>query len=40
MGFNDAAEHTDLVSTTDRVVTATLPDGTKKVIYREGQFVV
>ena len=40
MGFNDAAEHTDLVSTTDRVVTATLPNGTKKVIYCEGQFVV
>ncbi|MEA2356346.1 MAG: hypothetical protein QOD61_2475, partial [Solirubrobacteraceae bacterium] len=29
---------TDIVSTTDRTVTATLPDGTDRVIYRDGQF--
>lgn len=37
-GFNDSAEHTDIVSTTDRTVTATLTDGSTKVIYRGGQF--
>jgi aminopeptidase len=39
-GFNDAAEHTDFVSTTDRVVTATLADGSQQIIYQEGQFVL
>ncbi len=29
----------DIVSTTDRVVTATLSDGSERVIYRTGQFV-
>ena len=38
MGFNDSAEHTDIVSTTDRTVTATMTDGSKKVIYAKGQF--
>ena len=40
MGFNDSAEHTDIVSTTDRTVTATLTNGQKKVIYKDGQFTV
>lgn len=39
-GFNDAAEHTDFVTTKDRTVTAVLADGTEKIIYKEGQFVV
>lgn len=38
MGYNDSAEHTDIISTTDRTVTATLIDGTEKVIYADGQF--
>lgn len=38
MGFNDSAEHTDIVSTTDRTVEATMTDGSKKVIYADGQF--
>jgi aminopeptidase len=38
LGFNDSSVHTDIVSTTDRTVTATLPDGTDRVIYRDGQF--
>lgn len=37
-GFNDSAEHTDIISTTERVVTATLADGSEQVIYRDGQF--
>lgn len=39
-GFNESTEHTDIVSTTDREVTAHLTDGTTKVIYRDGMFVV
>lgn len=39
-GFNDAAEHTDVVSTTRRIVTAFLSDGSQKVIYQDGQFTV
>lgn len=40
MGYNDSAEHTDIVSTTDRTVTATLADGSQKVIYKDGMFTV
>ncbi len=40
MGYNNSPEHTDIVSTTDRTVTATLTDGTKKVIYQNGSFVL
>ena len=40
LGFNESAEHTDFVSTTDRTVTAMLTSGTKKVIYKDGVFVV
>lgn len=38
--FNQSAEHTDIVSTARRTVTATLSDGTEKVIYQNGQFTV
>lgn len=40
LGFNDSAEHTDVVSTTDRTVTATLTDGSQMVIYKNGQFLI
>lgn len=39
LGFNDSAIHTDLVSTSPRMVTATIKDGTEKIIYKNGQFV-
>jgi len=39
-GFNDSAEHTDIISTTDRTVTATLSDGSKLVIYQDGMFTL
>lgn len=39
-GFNDSPEHTDIISTEDRVVTATLPDGSQKVIFQDGMFTV
>ncbi|MFA7298477.1 MAG: aminopeptidase [Candidatus Absconditabacterales bacterium] len=40
LGFNQSAEHTDIISTKRRTVTATLSDGTQKVIYQNGQFTV
>jgi aminopeptidase len=38
LGFNESSVHTDIVSTTDRTVTATLRDGTEQVIYTGGEF--
>jgi aminopeptidase len=38
LGFNESAVHTDIVSTTDRVVTATLRGGAEQVIYADGEF--
>jgi len=38
LGFNNSSVHTDIVSTADRVVTATLRGGGERVIYREGEF--
>ncbi len=41
MGYNSCPKvHTDIVSTSDRTVTATLRNGTKRVIYTDGQFVL
>ena len=40
MGFNDSAEHTDIVTTTDRKVTAFMKNGAKKVIYEGGRFII
>lgn len=37
-GFNDSPEHTDVISTTDRTVTARLTSGEEIVLYRDGQF--
>lgn len=36
--INDSAIHCDIISTANRTVTATLEDGTKKIIYQNGQF--
>ncbi len=40
LGFNDSAEHINIMSTSDRTVTATLENGGQKVIHRGGEFVV
>ena len=40
LGYNKSAEHTDIVSTTDRTVTAFMADGSSKVIYKDGMFTV
>lgn len=39
-GFNQSSIHTDMISTSDRTVTATLANGTKRVIYKDGQFTI
>jgi aminopeptidase len=38
LGFNDSTVHTDIVSTSDRTVTARLRDGSERVIYAGGRF--
>lgn len=38
MGYNDSVIHTDIISTTNRKVTATLIDGREIVIYENGKF--
>ena len=40
LGFNDSPVHVDIVSTEDRTVTATLRNGDKKVIYKDGMFTL
>ena len=38
LGFNHSAIHTDIVSTSDRTVTAILTDGAERLIYADGRF--
>jgi len=38
LGFNDSALHWDLINTEDKVVTAYLKSGGKKIIYEKGMF--
>lgn len=41
MGYNSCPKvHTDIISTANRTVTATLRNKTEKVIYKDGQFVL
>lgn len=41
MGYNSCPKvHTDIISTSNRTVTASLSNGTKKVIYENGEFVL
>jgi aminopeptidase len=40
LGFNESAVHTDIISTADRTVTATLTDGSEVVIYKDGEFQI
>jgi aminopeptidase len=41
MGYNSCPKvHTDIVSTSDRTVTARLRSGSEQVIYKEGQFLL
>lgn len=40
MGFNDSVVHTDIISISDRIVTATLENGKLLVIYKKGRFTL
>jgi aminopeptidase len=40
LGYNESAIHVDMISTSDRTATATLKNGQKMVIYKNGQFSV
>ena len=41
MGYNSCPKvHTDIVSTTNRTVTATLSDNSERVIYKDGSFTL
>lgn len=37
-GFNESAIHVDIISTSNREVTATFEDGSKLLIYKDGEF--
>lgn len=39
-GYNESVVHTDIISTAKRKVTAYLPDGSEKVIYEDGKFLI
>ncbi|MBS3100485.1 aminopeptidase [Candidatus Pacearchaeota archaeon] len=40
MGYNESVIHTDIISTENKEVTAFLEDGSRKVIYRNGHFLI
>lgn len=40
LGFNDSAVHTDIIATSNRIVTATLKSGKKIILYQDGQFQI
>ena len=40
LGFNESTVHTDIISTTRRTVTAHLHNGTTRIIYENGQFLL
>jgi aminopeptidase len=40
LGYNESANHDDMISTTDRTAEAALANGKKLIIYKNGQFTV
>lgn len=40
LGYNDSSVHTDIIATSNRVVTATLKSGKQIVLYKDGQFQI
>jgi aminopeptidase len=40
LGYNFSAIHTDIISTTDRTATFYFKDGSKKIIYKNGEFQI
>lgn len=40
MGYNESSVHTDIISTTDRIIIATLFNGQDILVYKNGQFTL
>jgi len=40
LGYNDSVEHTDIIATTKRTVTAIMKDDSSRVIYKNGLFTI
>ncbi|NTU73172.1 aminopeptidase [Candidatus Roizmanbacteria bacterium] len=40
LGYNESVIHTDVISTSNRTVTATLYDGSEMIIYQDGEFTL
>lgn len=40
LGFNDSIEHLDVINTNPKTVEAIMHDGTKKIVYKDGLFVI
>ena len=40
LGFNESIEHCDIINTNPKTVEAIMKDGTKKIIYKNGLFVI
>lgn len=40
LGFNESVEHCDIINTNDKTIEAILKDGSKKIIYFQGQFML
>lgn len=40
MGYNESPEHTDIISTEDRTVTAICGNGAEKIIFKDGSFTL
>ncbi|MEK7522032.1 MAG: aminopeptidase [Patescibacteria group bacterium] len=40
LGFNESVEHCDIINTNEKTVEAILKDGSKKLIYKNGLFVI
>lgn len=40
LGYNESVVHTDIISTSRRTVTATLEDGSTRIIYQNGRFTL
>jgi aminopeptidase len=40
LGFNESVEHCDIINTNPKTVEAIMKDGTKKIIYKNGIFVI
>ncbi len=40
LGFNESVEHCDIINTNPKTIEAIMKNGTKKIIYKNGQFVI